>query len=222
DDPAMDLAPTLDANRVECKWTDLATDPSGDLHTTSYTEFNTHPWDATRTMRYDSWLADGLQIDPVLQQWSYRIMYEGSFPRHPDIVIDTRHGDAWTGFYVANMARRILRAGETPSTIYVMGSRYSEPARHSTTFALATPPPTYSAIGGRIEWRSGWIVTLKLQTWYTSNPDAGTVSWSDLDGTQLKWGGNNHWWDTGADPDTFTESISWLDMRAPTTVDSYS
>src|SRR5699024_8103644 len=107
--------------------------------------------------------------DPVLQQWSYRIMYEGSFPRHPDATLDVHR----VGFYMAGDARRILRAGETPSALFIMGSKYSPVVRHSSTYALATPPPTYSAIGGTITYRHGWRVGLHLQAWYTSNTAAG-------------------------------------------------
>lgn len=208
----VDLAPNLDINRLECQWRDYGSGNTGTEVMSYYDLPDREPWDAVRVFQWDSWLSDGLQIDPVLSEWAWRIMWEGNLPRHPEITLDAREM-----FTSTAETRVLLRAGETPSAIYLMGSKFTEVCRHGSLPDKTVPPPTYSAIGGEITYRDGWLVTLRLQTWWTDNEDAGTVSWSDIEPIGTEWGFGGQPPDVV--PNRFNDSITWQDMAAVTDVE---
>lgn len=209
EDDAADVAPVMDANRVECSWLDAAMNESDPPEITTTVDLPRESWDTDRVMSYDSWLGDGLQVDPILDEWAERLEVEGSLPKHPDIVYDTTIGPHAGGFLLSGNARALLQAGETPRAVFVAGSAYT-PAFADSTRGGDRPPPIYTPIGGVIEYADGWRVTMRLQSWdWTQDPD-DAITWDDLEETELEWG----YYRPGGEPAPFTmmPGVTWLDL----------
>lgn len=191
----MELSPNVVASRVELDWENWGGGATGNKVTT----FLPNPADDSlgrRTVKMETWLADGLQVDPVVSELWNRVIQEGSVPRHPDCVWDTR---PFGGFPSEAVARNLVMAGEHQGLTVVNGSPFSE-----FTDGWA---PQYAVIGGTIAYEDGWIVRTVLQqfnnTTYIEPP-----TWSQLTGW-MAWGPTT----TPGVKYAYAPSVSWQDMK---------
>ncbi|QFG13045.1 minor tail protein [Gordonia phage Schiebs] len=184
----IELAPNSTVTRVEASWKDR---PSGGNDWTSVATAPEGDQNGRRTVTFTSWIDDGLYLDPVLAEVLARGQEEGSVPKHPPIRWDTRPAG---GFKSVDEARALVNAAETQGLLTVTGSMFAE---------WIGRRPVYAILGGTIEYRGGWIVTVTVQ-WHQPTDAQTPITWPNLD-TGLTW--------RTADYRQLAPDVSWWDMR---------
>lgn len=190
DDPALSAGPNSVVTRCEVTWKDS---------TASFNDWTTVVDTAEgdlygrRTLTFNSWIDDGVHIDPMIDEVLARAEHEGASPRHPPVTFDTRHTG---GFLSVAQARGLTLAGETQAAAYVSGSRFAAytPAHH----------PVFAIIGGTIAHVDGhWRITARLSTIWRTNA-VTPMRWNQL----VSW----MWW-RRTDDFKLARSITWNDFR---------
>lgn len=172
-----EVSPQSAITRVEMTW--KVTTANGDPEHVTVVVADEIPETARgrRTLTVTSWLGDGLQVDPVCLELLNRGRYEGSMPRHPEIIVDTGVSG---GFHSLAEAESLLMGGETQGVVYVSGSRYTRWSWIS---------PFYGMIGGTIQYVEGrWLIACKLVSFGPGRDGGGTqVRWNTI-AQSLTWG----------------------------------
>lgn len=164
-------------SRVEMTWK-VTTSPGAPEHVTVVVADELPESErGRRTLTVTSWLGDGRQVDPVCLELLNRGRFEGSLPRHPRVIIDTRVSG---GFHSRAECESLLMGGETQGVVYVSGSRY---------VYWSWLAPFYGLIGGQIKYADGrWLIECQLQPFGPGgtfgNPPART--WNQLN-TSIRW-----------------------------------
>lgn len=227
-DTAIALEPDQDINRLECRWKD---------HSTGHKEHTTvqdgvQAGDSRRVMAWESWLDDGLQIDPTLAAVWDRVTKEGSRPRHPKITIP------WNKSFVSErLARWSLQAWGNTRPAYVSGSMPWQWLAGPT----ADYAPVVAPIGGTTVWdpTKGWQIDLIVHWVHNSGAAAVPATWSSLQQFKAATDAPVPWWwillglpiPTVANGDPtpernlkwgspdvldgyeFDQSVTWLDLK---------
>lgn len=145
-----------------------------------------------RSLAFESWYSDGLQVDPILSAAADKAFWDQSGPHHPNLVTDTRIEG---GFATVGQGIALLSAAETRGYIYVNGSPW---------FEAMGRVPVVAPSGGRITYTRGrWRIETKVLSTATTY-GRGELTWSQLD-QRIAWGhphapgtwqfGGVHWWD---------------------------
>lgn len=188
----MTQTKTQAITRVVMKWHNWANANGDEIHT--YAADTTAPFEGGGELVHESWLSDGLDVDPIVQDTLNRARDEGRRPLHPPIVYDTDLTGG--GFPDADTARRCLTPAETNGIVTVPGSPFADWLGY---------PPTFRPSGGRIEYRRGrWITRFTLQ-WLETYDTSWSPRWVDLGHeNRLTWAGT----DT-----TLDESITYATLE---------
>lgn len=181
-----------DINRLEATWKPR---PGTDGFTTVMMPAGAETQPPWRTLSFDSWLSDGLDLDPVLASVANKTVHEGRGPHHPPVTFDTgRVG----GFRNVAQAMALTLPAEVIRTVVLTGSPWN---------ALLGRPPVHAIIGGEIIYGGGdWTITANLATHDAEPEDDTPVPWNELyDG--IRWG------DAGHDQWRLAAGLSWADIR---------
>ncbi|AWY04763.1 minor tail protein [Gordonia phage Emperor] len=194
EDDDMEQTKTQAITRVVVKWHNWANDTGREIHTVL--DDPTPPIAGRNELVHESWLSDGLDVDPMIYRLLARATAEGRRPLHPVITYDTDRTAG--GFLDATAARRHLTPAETNGLVSVPGSPFAD---------WLVYVPIFRPSGGRIEYRRGrWHITYTLQ-WLDLDFDGvpDMFGWGQLGHTdRLTWAG----------PDTvLDESISYASLE---------
>lgn len=182
-DIAIEVEPDQAINRLECRWKDHSTGHKGLTSILS----NQAPGDARRVMSWESWLDDGLQIDPTLYAVWDRVSKEGSWPRHPKIKTQWSHT-----FVSERLARWLLQAWGNTRPAYIAGSLpWLWMAYMAAPFA-----PVVAPIGGttRFDPIKGWQSELIVHWVHNSGPDPTPATWQSLRQFKVASDPSVPWW----------------------------
>lgn len=183
---------TDDLNRWEVTW-DVA--PAFDRHTSIMTPTGTDdpPY---RVLSFDSWLSDGLDVDPVLNEVALSAQDEARGPHHPPVSFSTARTG---GFRNVAQAMALTLPSEQGRVVTLTGSPWT---------AVLGRPPIHAPTGGEITYSDGhWDITVDLTTHLSIAVDpANAVTWDDLV-EYASWG------DTGHSGWRLSRALSWHDMR---------
>lgn len=197
-EPVIEATTASEINRLECRWKDKTND-YGDV--VSVHDMLT-PGDARRVLAWESWLSDGVAIDPTLENVAARAREEGRRPRHPQIATP------WSFTFVTErMARFMLQCWENTRLAYISGSLAWQWLMSDAVGYM----PVVAPIGGETDWdpKRGWRATLSVHWVYDSTPSSSSATWSALQ--QIK-------------TSTSTPSVPWwwsilgIPMPAPVSV----
>lgn len=169
-DPSVTADPASDINRLECSWEDYARDHAG--HTTVIE--NVAPGDARRVMAWDSWLNNGIAIDPTLDNVWARVNEEGARPAHPEVTTIPSHD-----FTTGRLARWILQTWENTRPAYISGSL----AYQWLMGDLPEYHPVVAPIGGTTTFDpvAGWSVSFRVHWIHNPLPPAPAVTWGGIE-----------------------------------------
>lgn len=191
DDPALSAGPNSVVTRCEVTWKDST---NGFNDWTTVVDTATGDTYGRRTLTFDSWIDDGIHIDPMIAEVLARAEHEGASPRHPPVTYDTRYTGG--GFHTEQQARALTLAAETQGAAYVSASK----------FAAWTPDhhPVFAIIGGTIAHIDGhWRITCRLSTIWRTNAVV-PLRWNQMLSWQL--------WQRD-DDFRFADSVTWNDLR---------
>lgn len=188
-DDGVALAPNSTVTRVEASWKDRI---NGGNDWRTVVEVPEGDQNGRRTVTFTSWIDDGIHLDPVVAEVLARGQEEGSIPKHPRVVWDTRPGG---GFVSLSTARALVNACETQGHCHVGASMYAEWIGRKPVFAM---------LGGTIRYQGGgWIVELVLQ--HHNATDAQTPpTWQAMP-TYMQWRTN--------ETNQLAPTVTWWDMR---------
>lgn len=190
-----------DLNRWEATW---KVAPGFDKHTSIMTPTGTDdpPY---RVLSFDSWLSDGLDLDPVLNEVALRAQNESRGPHHPPVTYSTARVG---GFRNVAQAMALTLPSEQGRIVTLTGSPWT---------AVLGRPPTHAITGGEITYAGGdWDITVDLTTHESIAVDTSDpVTW-DRFTDHVRWGddGHPHW--------RMSRALSWHDMRYLTDGDVYT
>lgn len=183
---------TDDLNRWEATW-DVA--PAFNRHTSIMTPTGTDdpPY---RVLSFDSWLSDGLDVDPVLNSVALRAMQEARGPHHPPVTFSTARTG---GFRNVAQAMALTLPSEQLRLVTLTGSPWT---------AVLGRPPTHAICGGEITYADGnWEITADLLSHHSEAlEDVDAVTWEDFT-DHIRWSddGHEHW--------RLSRALTWHDMR---------
>ena len=144
-----------------------------------------------RTLSFESWFDDGLDLDPVLERTSNKAFYQQSGPHHPAVTYRTA---PFGGFPDAKRAVWFLTPSERRGYAFLSGSPWIAD--------IGGVPPIVTPCGGRIAYRDGeWTVTTRLLRGHRTSIGQG-LSWSKVD-AGMSWDGK-----TGR---RFAAAVTWGD-----------
>ena len=187
----------VDITRIECTWKN---GPGGWADVTTVKQKPNSP-DPQRTLAFQSWFGDGLQIDPIVSKTYEKATLETALPNHPRITFDTRYTG---GFQNWHQAECLLTPSEDVRTVFVTGSPFA---------AAFDQLPVYSPSGGRIEYEAGhWRIAVDLTACSSSDP-APAPAWSAVN-KSIDWVQNGGRW-------AFTPGTSWADLKWSNLTDVY-
>lgn len=158
-----------DINRLECKWKDAHTN-HGDWTTVIE---DIRPGDARRVMSWDTWLDNGVSVDPTLVNVWDRAREEGRRPRHPTITTPPTHE-----FVTERLARWIMQTWANTRPAYIAGSLPYQWLMHDQP----DYSPIVAPIGGTTSYDpiTGWSVELKVHWIHNNGPAIVPASWQSL------------------------------------------
>lgn len=167
--PSVSADPSTDINRLECSWKDFSTD-HGDMTTVHE---NKRAGDARRVMSWESWLDNGIAIDPTLDNVWNRAREEGRRPRHPDFTYKPGHS-----FVSERMARWMLSTWENTRAAFISGNLAYQ-------WLMGGEPgysPVVAPIGGatRFDPETGWHCQFKVHWIHNTTPASSPATWSSI------------------------------------------
>ena len=167
--PEVVADPATDINRLECSWEDYSTGHDG--WTTVHEDVA--EGDSRRVMSWDSWIDDGLAIDPTLENVWARVTEEGRRPRHPELETWPSHE-----FTTGRLARWILQTWENTRPAYIAGSLAYE-------WLLGDEPdysPVVAPIGGTTTFDpiDGWSVQFRVHWIHNQSPMSSPATWAGI------------------------------------------
>lgn len=190
-----------DLNRWEVTW---QVGPAFDTHTSIMTPTGEDdpPY---RVLSFDSWLSDGLDVDPALNEVATRAMYEARGPHHPPVTFSTARTG---GFRNVAQAMALTLPSEVGRIVTLTGSPWN---------AVLGRPPTHVISGGEITYSGGdWEITTDLLTHFAESIDeSDPVTWE-------RFTGNVRWSDEGHPHWRMSRALSWHDIRYITSGDVYT
>lgn len=172
-EPVIKADPATAINRLECSWKDYATSHKD----TKTVHENVYPGDARRVLAWESWLRNGLAIDPTLANVWQRVTMEGARPRHPEFTTAPTHE-----FVTERMARWILQTWENTRPAFIAGDL----AYQWLMGDSADYPPIVAPIGGTTTYDpdDGWSVDLRVHWINNQTPPAASATWRSLEQTR--------------------------------------
>lgn len=173
--------------RIEAKWNNRH-DSNRPILTYSVKVFAVAPF---RTMSFESWFDDGIQLDAVLNRTANKAFFQQSGPHHPAVTYRTA---PFGGFPDVKRAIWFLTAAERRGYAFLSGSPWIAD--------IGGVPPTVTPCGGRIAYAGGeWTVTSRLLRGHRTTIGQG-LSWSGQP-AGLSWNGP-----TGR---RYGEAVTWGD-----------
>lgn len=228
--PSIEATAASELNYLECRWKDRTNDHNDWVTHISMVEAG----DGRRTMAWESWLSDGLAIDPTMENVAERAREEGRRPTPPAVQ------NPWSfSFVTERMARFMLQCWENPRMAFISGSLAYQWLMNGDPGY----PPVVAPIGGATTWdpARGWQARLNVHWVFKNTPAAAGATWKSLEQVKttstapsVPW-----WWSlvglptpppvttgsrtperdmTWGDPSSgsgyrFAESVTWGDMQ---------
>lgn len=174
--------------RVEAKWKNRH-DAYRTILTSTTKLFAVAPF---RTLTFDSWFDDGINVDPILERTSEKAFYQESGPHHPPITYRTSVSD---GFSSTRSAIWWLTAAERRGYAFLAGSPWIAD--------LGGVPPIVTPCGGTITYASGeWTITANLLRGHRTSIGSG-LKWNTNDAS-ITWAAEGR--------RSYAEAVTWADL----------
>lgn len=182
--PKVAADPAAAINRVECTWHDWSTDHGQMITTRDAVSYG----DARRVMSWESWLDDGIYIDPSVERVWSRVREEGARPRHPDLRTRPTFK-----FATGRLARWLLQTWENTRPAYIAGSM----AYQWLMGDIVGYAPIVAPIGGvtRFDPERGWSVELHVHWIHNETPPPSAATWTSLQQHRVSYSSPSvPWW----------------------------
>lgn len=207
DIPVNELAVSTSAeqavNRLECTWRWDGDDWAKDW---TFIRDYQNDGDSRRVYSWSTWIGHNETVNATLTNVVYKVMGEGSRPRHPNLA--TRASFEFTDF---NAARWFLQTWENTRPVYIWGDSLIT----WLNFPYRNAPPVFAPIGGvtSFDAREGWSLDIRLQQFqHDYVGTGGATTWDSLarNGESMVWGTQHEPAAEGSL--VFADGVSWHDL----------